>query len=288
MTIEKRPFGKTGHMSSAVIFGAAALKNVDQGTADRTLDLMFEYGVNHIDTAPRYGDAELRIGPWMDKHRGDFFLATKTAARDYQGAKDELHRSLERLRTDHVDLIQMHALIYPDDCEQAFASGGALEALVEAREQGLVKNIGVTGHGWTVAAMHQKSLAQFDFDSVLMPWNWFAANHDLYAPDFKATLAICKERGIAVQTIKGIARGPWAAGVTPDRNTWYQPMESDDAIRQSVHWVLGHPDIFLNSAGDVDLLPAVFKAADELAPKPSDELMAQIDQQEGTASIFGI
>ena len=182
----------------------------------------------------------------------------------------------------------MHALVYPDDCEEVFARGGALEALVEAREQGLVKSIGITGHGWTIAAMHQKSLEKFDFDSILMPWNWLASNHHLYRPDYDKALAICKERNIAVQTIKGIARGPWAAGVKPDRNTWYQPMENDDAIRQSVHWVLGHPDIFLNSAGDVDLLPAVFKAASDLGPKPSDETMIKLNQQEGTTSIFGI
>ncbi len=288
MTIEKRPFGRTGHMSSAVIFGAAALKACDQSVADKALDLLLEYGVNHIDTAPRYGDAELRIGPWMDRHRKDFFLATKTGARDYQGAKEEIHRSLDRLRTDHLDLLQLHALFYPDQCDQAYGDGGALEALIEAREQGLVKYLGVTGHGWTVAAMHQKSLERFDFDSVLMPWNWFTANHELYSPDFKATLALCKERNIAVQTIKGIARGPWAAGAQPNRETWYEPLEGDDSIRQSVHWVLGHPDIFLNSAGDVGLLPSVLRAADQLGPKPSDAEMEQLCEREGLASIFGI
>lgn len=288
MTIEKRPFGRTGHMSSAVIFGAAAIGKVDQKTADGVLDLLFEYGVNHIDTAPRYGEAELRIGPWMDSHRKDFFLATKTGARDYVGAKEEIHRSLDRLRTDHVDLLQMHALVYPDECKQAFAEGGALEALVEAREQGLVKYLGVTGHGWTVAAMHQQSLEKFDFDSILMPWNWFAANHELYRPDYEATLAMAKERNVAVQTIKGIARGPWAAGVTPNRTTWYQPMENEEAIRTSVHWVLGHPDIFLNSAGDVNLLPMVLKAADELGPQPDVQAMAALRDEEGMASIFGI
>ncbi len=288
MTIEKRPFGKTGHMSSAVIFGAAALKSVDQSTADGVLDLLLEHGVNHIDTAPRYGDAELRIGPWMTTHRKDFFLATKTGARDYQGAKTEIHKSLERLRTDHIDLLQLHALVYPDECRQALGEGGALEALIEAREQGLIGHIGVTGHGWTVAAMHQQSLEVFDFDAVLMPWNWFAANHELYNPDYQATLALCKKRGIAVQTIKGIARGPWAAGVKPNRETWYEPLEGDDTIRKSVHWVLGHPDIFLNSAGDVGLLPSVLKAANPLGPKPSDQEMAGLNDREGLASIFGI
>lgn len=288
MTIEKRPFGKTGHMSSAVIFGAAALKAADQATSDGVLDLLLEYGVNHIDTAPRYGDAELRIGPWMDRHRKDFFLATKTGERDYEGAKAEIHRSLDRLRTDHIDLLQLHALVYPDECRQALGEGGALDAVIEAREQGLIKYIGVTGHGWTVAAMHQQSLEKFDFDSVLMPWNWFAANHQLYNPDYQTTLAICKERNIAVQTIKGIARGPWAAGVKPNRETWYEPLEGEDSIRKSVHWVLGHPDIFLNSAGDVGLLPSVLKAADQFTEKPDDKEMLALCEREGLASLFGI
>jgi len=288
MTIEKRPFGRTGHDSSAIIFGAAALKEVDQAVADGVLDLLLEYGVNHIDTAPRYGDAELRIGPWMDRHRDDFFLATKVGERDYEGAKASLHRSLERLRTDHVDLIQMHALVYPDDCNQVFADGGALEALVEAREQGLVRNIGITGHGWTVAAMHRQNLERFKFDSILMPWNWFAANHELYRPDFDETLAYCREHGIAVQTIKAIARGAWGAGVAPDRTTWYQPIEDEDAIRMCVHWVLAEPDIFLNTVGDVGLLPTVLAAADDLAGRPDNETMAEMAERLGLVSIFGI
>ena len=192
MTIEKRPFGRTGHMSSAVIFGSAALKAVDQGTADRVLDLLFEYGVNHIDTAPRYGDAELRIGPWMDRHRDAFFLATKTDQWSFEGAKAQIRRSLERLRTDRIDLLQLHALIHPDDWEQALSPGGALDAVLQAREEGLVRFIGVTGHGWTVAAMHRRSLERFDFDSVLMPWNWFCAQHPTYAADFEATVALVR------------------------------------------------------------------------------------------------
>ena len=215
MTIEKRPFGRTGHMSSAVIFGSAALKAVDQGTADRVLDLLFEYGVNHIDTAPRYGDAELRIGPWMDRHRDAFFLATKTDQWSFEGAKAQIRRSLERLRTDHVDLLQLHALTHPDQWEQALSPGGALDAVLQARAEGLVRFIGVTGHGWTVAAMHRRSLERFDFDSVLMPWNWLCAHHPTYAADFEATVALCEQRNVAVQTIKALARGPWAAGTDP-------------------------------------------------------------------------
>lgn len=288
MAIEKRPFGRTGHDSSAVIFGAAALKAVDQATADRTLDLLLEYGVNHIDTAPRYGDSELRIGPWMDRHRKDFFLATKVAERDYEGARASLHRSLDRLRTDRIDLIQMHALVYPDDCDRVFEEDGALRALTEARDQGLVGHIGITGHGWTVAAMHRKTLDRFPFDSILLPWNWFAANHVFYRPDFDETLAYCRANNVAVQTIKAVARGPWAAGVAPNRDTWYQPLEDEASIERCVHWVLAEPDIFLNSVGDVGLLPALLKAADNLGPKPDDAAMASLAEDKGLVSIFGI
>ena len=288
MTIEKRPFGSTGHLSSAVIFGAAALGEVDQATADRVLDLLFEFGINHIDTAASYGDAELRIGPWMDSHRDDFFLATKTGQYDYEGARDEIRRSLDHLRTDHVDLIQLHALFHPGDWDQAFGPGGALEAVVEAREEGLARFIGVTGHGWTVAAMHQRSIEHFAFDAVLMPWNWYAAHHETYATDFEATAALCAERGVAVQTIKAIARGPWAAGVEPSHVTWYQPLENEADIRQAVHWLLARPGIFLNSVGDVNLLPAVLRAADELGEAPNDEDMAALSERAGFASIFGL
>lgn len=288
MPIEKRPFGATGHESSAVIFGAAALWEEDQATADRVLDLLLEFGINHIDVAPRYGDAELRVGPWMDRHRGDFFLATKTYERGYRAARDSIRRSLERLRTDHMDLMQLHALIHPDQWDQAMGADGALEAVVEAREQGLVRFIGVTGHGWNVAAMHRRSLERFDFDAVLMPWNWHCANHATYGPDFHQTLAICRQKNVAVQTIKGIARGPWAAGATKTRTTWYQPLENETDISEAVHWVLAEPGIFLNSVGDVDLLPAVLRAAADCGPRPDDAAMAAMGERTGLASIFGI
>ncbi len=288
MAIEKRVFGRTGHMSSAVVFGGAALARVDQATADRVLELLFEYGVNHIDTAADYGDAELRIGPWMVQHRDEFFLATKTGKRDYAGARDEIRRSLERLRTDRVDLLQLHALIHPDEWDRALSPGGALDAAVEARESGLVRFIGVTGHGWNVAAMHRRSLERFDFDSVLMPWNWFVAHHQSYADDFEATITLCKQRSVAIQTIKSIARGPWAADVRRDFATWYQPLENEDEIHQAVRWVLARSELFVNAVGDVGLLPAVLRAADSTAAAPTDAVMAQLSQQSGFASIFGI
>ena len=288
MAIEKRVFGRTGQMSSAVVFGAAALARVDQGVADQVLDLLIEHDVNHIDVAASYGDAELRIGPWMDRHRDRFFLATKTGDRDYVAARDSIRRSLDRLRTDHVDLIQLHALIHPDEWERALSSEGALKACIEAREQGLVKYIGVTGHGWNVAAMHRRSLERFDFDSILLPWNWFAARHRTYAPDFEQTVRLAVERNVAVQTIKGVARGPWAAGATRDRTTWYQPLEAMDDIRPAGQWVLSRPGVFLLSAGDVALLPSILEAAAEPVVKPSDEAMAALSARTGLASIFGL
>src|SRR5215470_10625717 len=180
LMIEKRPFGRTGHMSTVTLFGAAALSRASQAEADRVLDILLGYGVNHIDTAARYGDSELRIAPWMARHRKDFFLATKTGLRTAPEAKEQIHRSLERLKVDSVDLIQLHALGHPDDWEQAMGPGGVLEAVVEARQQGLTRFIGVTGHGWTIPVMHRRSLARFDFDSVLMPYNFFMAENERY------------------------------------------------------------------------------------------------------------
>lgn len=288
MAIEKRVFGRSGHQSTAVLFGAAALARVDQGVADRVLDLLLQYGVNHIDTAARYGDSELRVGKWMDSHRDKFFLASKTGDRDYAGARDSIRRSLDRLRTDRLDLIQLHALFHPDEWEKALGAGGALEACIEAREAGLVKHIGVTGHGWTVAAMHRRSLERFDFDSVLMPWNYLALNHATYAPDFQRTLALCQARNVAVQTIKGVARGPWAAGAERNHSTWYQPLEAMADIRPAVHWVLSHPGMFLCGPGDVNLLPLVLQAAAEPIVRPDDAAMKALSERTGLSSIFGL
>lgn len=258
--IPKIPFGRTGHESTRTLFGAAALWSVTQAEADQVLDLLLQYGVNHIDTAASYGDAELRIGPWMAHHRDQFFLATKTESRTYQGAKEELHRSLERLRTDHVDLWQMHILVEPDEWEMAMGLGGALEAFVEARAQGLTRFLGVTGHGVTVAAMHRQSLARFDFDSVLLPYNPTMMQNPQYAADFAALLDVCRQKSVAVQTIKALSRGSW--GDRPKTNTtWYEPFTEQADIDLAVHWTLNQPGVFLNTVGDVTLLPKVLDAA---------------------------
>jgi aryl-alcohol dehydrogenase-like predicted oxidoreductase len=283
--IARQPFGKTGHESSRTIFGAAALGRVSQEVADRTLDVVLEHGVNHIDTAASYGDSELRIGPWMARHRGEFFLATKAGERTYAGARDQIRRSLERLQVDHVDLIQLHNLVDPNDWETAMAPGGALEAAIEARDQGLNRFIGVTGHGVTVAAMHRRSLERFPFDSVLLPYNVTMMQNPQYAADFEALVAICAERGVAVQTIKGITLGPWGEKER-SASTWYEPLREQAEVDLAVHWVLGRPGVFLNTVGDVEILPRVLDAAERFQERPSDAAMQELVRRREMAPLF--
>ena len=266
--ITTAPFGKTGHQSTRVIFGAAALWGMKQDKADKLLETLLEFGVNHIDTAAAYGDSELRIGPWMREHRKHFFLATKTGDRTYQTAKESLHRSLERLRGDHVDLIQLHNLVDESEWNTALGPGGALEALVEARSQGLVRFIGVTGHGTRVAAMHRRSLDRFPFDSVLFPYNFTMLSIPEYRADVEALIATCRERGVAIQTIKSVARRRWEGDGQP-RRSWYEPIRDRDAIRRAAHFVLSRPELFLNTSSDATLLRDVLEAATEELREPS-------------------
>lgn len=270
------PFGSTGHASSRVIFGAAALGGMRQEKADPILDVLLEHGVNHIDTAASYGESELRLAPWMKRHRKEFFLATKTGDRTYEGARASVHRSLERLGIDSVDLIQMHNLVDESEWETAMGPGGALEALVEARDQGLVRFIGVTGHGTRVAEMHRRSLERFPFDSVLLPYNFTMMSQPPYAADFEALTTECGRRGVAVQTIKSVARRRWQE--EPQRRfSWYEPLRDADAIRRAVHYVLGRPGLFLNSSSDATLLPLILAAAEECGEVPAAaELEADI------------
>jgi len=283
--IEKRPFGNSGHMSTVTLFGAAALGNVSQADADRTLDLLLEYGINHIDTAASYGDAELRIGPWMPNHRKDFFLATKTGERSYEKAKAEIHRSLDRMQTDYVDLLQLHNLGHPDEWDTAMGPGGALEAAKEAKEQGLVKQIGVTGHGLYIAAMHLRSLKAFDFASVLLPYNYVMQQNERYMKDFEAVVKECEAKKVAVQTIKSVTRGPWAT-TERSHSVWYQPLTDQADIDRAVQWVIGRPNIFLNTAGDITLLPKILDAASRYQERPSDEEMAKMVTTRQMTSLF--
>lgn len=270
--IEKAPLGRTGHESTRTIFGAAALGRVTQAEADRAMETLAEYGINHLDTAASYGVSEVRLGPWLARDRERYFLATKTGERRYDTAREELHRSLERLQVDQVDLIQLHNLVDEQEWETALGPGGALEALVEARDEGLVRFIGVTGHGLEVAGMHRRSLERFDFDTVMLPYNYGIMQDPAYAADFEALVATCAERNVAVQTIKSLLRRPWD-GRSPTRSTWYEPLEVQSEIDQALAWVLGRPGIFLSTTGDVNLLPHVLDAASRYDTRPSDEEM---------------
>ncbi len=280
MNIPKLTFGRTGHLSTRTIFGAAALGEVTQDEADQTMQLLLDYGINHIDTAASYGESELRIGPWMKTHREHFFLATKTGERTYDKAKAEFEKSLERLQVDSVDLIQLHYLIGEEEWEIAMAKGGVLEYLEEAREQGLVKYIGVTGHDVAIVKMHRKSLERFDFDSVLLPYNYPMMQNPIYAAGFAEVLRLSQERNVAIQTIKSITRRPYPNDGR-SHATWYEPLTDQASIDLAVHWVLGQEGVFLNTAGDIHLLPKILDAASRFETRPSDAVMQQLiaDQQ---------
>ena len=279
--IERAPFGATGHESSRVIFGAAALGSVSKADADRTLELLLEHGINHIDVAASYGDAELRIATWLKTHPDEFFVATKTGERTYSAAREQIRRSLDRLGVDRIDSIQLHNLVDVIEWETALSADGALEACIEAREQGLVRFIGVTGHGLTVPRMHRRSLERFDFDSVLCPYNWVMMRDPRYAETFNELAAACKERDVALQTIKSLAFRPWD-GRPHTAATWYEPLREQPEIDRAVSWVLANPQVFLLTTGDVDVLPKLLDAAERAGERPTDEQMAEL----GTSPLF--
>ncbi len=283
--IDQLPFGATGHVSTRTIFGAAAFMRCSQEVADQTLPLLLQHGINHIDVAASYGDAELRLGPWMEQHRDKFFLATKTGERTYQAARDQIRRSLERLRVPYVDLIQLHNLTDPDEWQTAMSPGGALEAVIEAKEQGLARFIGVTGHGVIAPAMHLRSLQRYPFDSVLLPYNHVMLQNPDYARDFEALIAACRERNVAVQTIKGITLGPWGEK-EHTTTTWYEPLREQADIDLAVSYVLARPGVFLNTASDVTLLPKVLDAAERFIGSPSDAEMHALTQRQSMAPLF--
>ncbi|MGE0387491.1 MAG: aldo/keto reductase [Gammaproteobacteria bacterium] len=284
--IDRIAFGTTGHLSSRIIFGAAALGGMKQDRALSTLDMALAAGVNHIDTAASYGDSELRLAPWLRTHRGEVFLATKTGERTYRGARDELHRSLERLGVPSVDLIQMHNLVDAAQWETAFSDDGALRALVEARDQGLVRFIGITGHGTFVAERHLQSLERFPFASVLCPYTFAMNRHGPYADDFERLYAVCRARGIAMQTIKSVAARRWRDDDAGRRLSWYLPLRDNDAIRRAVHFVLSRPGLFLNSSSDATLLPAILQAAAQPIEAPDPALLEADMHTHGIEPLF--
>ncbi|MCP4086461.1 MAG: aldo/keto reductase [Actinomycetia bacterium] len=285
--IERAPFGSTGHYSSRVIFGAAALSRMSPERTDQLLSTLLPAGINHIDTAASYGESELRLAPWLADHRHEVFLATKTGDRTGPTARASLERSLERLGVDHVDLIQLHNLVEPDEWETAHRTGGAVEALAQARDEGLVRFIGVTGHGTRIAGMHLRSLDEFPYSSVLLPYNFAMLDNPGYRADVEALLAVCANRQVAVQTIKAVARRRWP---DPEQRefSWYQPLTDEDAIGRAVRYVLGQSQLFLNTTSDARLLPLIFEAAaGDLTAPSDDEMGADIEAHDMTPLFDG-
>lgn len=283
--IASYPFGKSGHLSTRTLFGAAAFSQVTQAQADQAMEVLFEYGVNHIDTAASYGDAEIHLGPWIEKYRSHFFLASKTGERRAPQARDSIQRSLERLRTDHLDLIQLHAVVEDSEWEAATGPGGALEAAISARQEGLVRFIGITSHTLHAPAIHLKSLERFDFDSVLLPYNYMLMQNPAYAADFEALLAVCARKNVAVQLIKTVQRRPWGEQ-SHFASTWYEPFSDPQAIDLAVRYGLGRPGTFLSTPGDVDLLPKVLEAASRFTKAPPDSDMQRLVQAQAAHPLW--
>jgi len=286
MSIERIEFGRTGHYSSRVIFGAAALGAMNQQRADETLAMLVPAGVNHIDTAAAYGESEVRLAPWLADHRGDVFLATKTGDREGPAARASLERSLERMGVDHVDLIQLHNLVEPDEWETAHGTGGALEAMVQARHERLTRFIGVTGHGTRIPGMHLRSLDAYDYDSVLFPYNFTMLGEPAYRADVQELLARCAQRRVAAQTIKSVARRRWPDGDAGPRYSWYQPVDDPEAIGRAVRYVLSRPELFLITSSDARLLDTSLAAAVDAGPAPTDAEMVADTDRWGISPLF--
>lgn len=286
--MERRRLGRIGHMSSVIIFGAASLGNVTQDEADGSIQFALDSGINHFDTAASYGDAELRMGPWMPKIRDKIFLATKTGDRNRDDAARSIERSLERLRVDHVDLLQLHAITSFEELDQVTAKGGALEAAVAAQEQGLVKHIGITGHGHLAPGVHLEGLRRHPFATVLTPLNFVLYNDPTYRQSFDALAAEIKRQDAGLMTIKAVARGPWSSPEAKRYDTWYEPFDEQSYVDQCVSFVLSHEEVTgLASAGDVRLLPKIVEAYERkttMGVQEQEALMATAGQ---FASPFG-
>jgi aryl-alcohol dehydrogenase-like predicted oxidoreductase len=263
--METRRFGRTGHQSTIAILGGAAFGTADQDASDRAMELAIAKGVNHIDIAPSYGEAELRLGPWIARERSRFFLGCKTQMREREAAWKELHESLRRLRTDRLDLYQCHAVTTMAELDAVTMKGGALDAIVKARGEGLTRYIGITGHGVDAPAIFLEALRRFDFDSVLFPLNFVQMALPGYRRDAEALLAECARRDVGTMVIKTITKGPWGAR-KPDRTTWYEPFTDPLEIRRAVDFALSWDVTGLCTAGDLGLLPAVLEACEGFTP----------------------
>lgn len=283
--IKKRSFGKSGHLSSRAIFGSVSLRYARDEEAEHVLETLLAYGVNHIDTAPRYGNAEICVGNWMKRYREHFFLATKVDQVSYKEAKEQLYRSLDRLQTDHVDLLQVHNLTDVVFRELAMGPEGTFELLNEAKEEGLTRFIGITGHGAQAPLMHLQSLQRFRPDSIILPCNYLMMQIPQYRENFARLGRCCREKGIAIQTIKAAARGLWG---DKSRNhiTWYEPLNDQNSINNAVHWVMGHTEAFLITTGDMEVLPKFLTAVASFVKPPPEDEMNRLVREHGMMPLF--
>ena len=284
--IEHKPFGATGHASSRVIFGAAAVAGGSDAHHERVLQTLLDFGINHIDTAASYGAAEDNLKKWFPEHRERFFLATKTGDRAGDAARASLERSLERMGVDQVDLVQLHNLVEEDEWQQAFAPDGAVKALFQARDEGLCRFVGVTGHGLRIPRMHLRSLAEAPFASVLVPYSHVLLQDDGYRADIEELLTVCVEREVAVQTIKAVARRRWEPDHQGARFSWYEPLEPSPAMERAVHHVLANDQLFLNTSSDARKLRPVLEAAAAYEARPTDDDLAMDRESMGITPLF--
>jgi aryl-alcohol dehydrogenase-like predicted oxidoreductase len=276
MNMQTRRFGRTGHNSTIAIFGAAAFMQISQEDADRVMEQVIEAGINHIDVAPSYGQAELRIGPWMKRERQRFFLGCKTLERTKEGAWKELRESLARLQTDTFDLYQCHAVTTMADLDAITGKGGALEAFEEARREGLVRFLGITGHGANAPEIYLEALRRFDFDSVLFPLNFIQMANPVYRKYAEELIATCNARDVGIMVIKAITKGPWG-GRQHTATTWYEPFEGREEIQQAINFALSYNVTGICTPGDTRLLPLVLEACENFTPLDSEAIEQMIE-----------
>ena len=285
--MEQRRLGRLDHRSSVLIYGAAALAEVDQGTADASVQLALDAGINHFDVAASYGEAELRLGPWMGRIRDRIFLASKTGLRDRDEAWAQVNRSLERLQTDRLDLIQVHAVGDTEELDLVTRPGGSLEAVVRARDEGLAAAVGITGHGHRAPATHLEALRRFPFDTVLTPLNWVLAQDPAYLADYQALVAEVQAQDAGLMIIKAAARRNWPEPVEHTYTTWYEPFDDQDRISAAVAWALSHPEVTgLATPGDVRLLPLLVEAERRLSDTTREEAAAVLTRASDYSSPF--
>jgi len=266
--METRRLGKTGHDSTVVTFGTYAIGHLSQDEADRVIEEALARGINHFDVAPSYGEAEQRLGSYLKRHpHPDLFISCKTQQRSHDAAREELLRTLERLGRDRFDLYQLHAVCTLADLDACFAPGGSMDAILQAREEGLVGPVGITGHGWQAPATHRAALDRFDFATVMTSCNAFMASNPAFRRDWEDLLAACAARDVGIHVLKATAKGPWGSR-TPTFTTWYEPLTDQAAVDQAIAFVLRQPVTTLCSAGDARLLAGICDAAERWREVP--------------------